>query len=235
MRGRSTDRRGYRYVRRILIREREALICPGATARACGSDSHRPAAARRPTGGSCGRSLDDAGRGRIGGADRFPTVASGARPGPDVLYAPPAKAPQLENVAPFSAAPILVSGATAYRHGEFLYQDFLHDDRGAAGTADTTDPTSGGSLSWKAKAGTLTYPTDPVFANNAADLVELRVKPLADATAFRVTLNTMIDPERVGVHDRDRRLPRSRAVAARRRTCPRPPSGSSRSTARTPS
>ena len=128
----------------------------------------------------------------------LPSVASGKRPGPDVLYAPPAKAPQLENVSPFSAKPILVSGATAYRDGEFLYQDFLHDDRGAAGTADTTDPTSGGTLQWKAKAGTLTYPTDPVFANNAADLVELRVKPTADATAFRVTLNSLIDPERVG-------------------------------------
>jgi hypothetical protein len=128
----------------------------------------------------------------------LPTVGSGHRPGPDILYAAAPKAPQLENVAPFTAAPILVSGATAYRGGEFLYQDFLHDDRGAAGTADTTDPTSGGTLQWKAKAGTLTYPTDPVFANNAADLVELRVKPLSDATAFRVTLNTLIDPERVG-------------------------------------
>jgi hypothetical protein len=132
------------------------------------------------------------------GNPSLPAVASGSRPGPDILYASPPKAPQLENVAPFSAPPILVSGATAYRKGEFLYQDFLHDDRGAAGSADSTDPTSGATLQWKAKAGTLTYPTDPVFANNAADLVELRVKPLADATAFRVTLNTLIDPERVG-------------------------------------
>src|SRR5207237_1420538 len=29
---------------------------------------------------------------------------------------------------------------------------------------------------------------------NAADLVEFRVKPLIDATAFRVTMNTMLDP-----------------------------------------
>ena len=46
--------------------------------------------------------------------------------------------------------------------------------------------------------GTYTYPTDPVYADNAADLVELRVKPLAAATAFRVTLNTMKDPKLVG-------------------------------------
>ena len=34
------------------------------------------------------------------------------------------------------------------------------------------------------------------FANNAADLVELRVKPLASTTAFRVTLSTLKDAER---------------------------------------
>lgn len=139
-----------------------------------------------------------AGSATAAGNPSLPAVASGERPGPDILYAKAPRAPQLENVAPFSAPPILVSGATAYRDGEFLYQDFLHDDRGAAGSADSTDPTSGSTLQWKAKAGTLTYPTDPVFANNAADLVELRVKPVPDATAFRVTLNTLIDPERVG-------------------------------------
>src|SRR5689334_13273478 len=127
----------------------------------------------------------------------LPQVSSGARPGPDLLYAAAPYAPQLDNVAPFAAPPILVSGAEAYRDGEFLYQDFLHDDRGAAGSGDSSDPTRASTLQWKAKAGTLTYPTDPVYANNAADLVELRVKPVADATAFRVTLNTMRDAARV--------------------------------------
>src|SRR2546428_572556 len=58
----------------------------------------------------------------------------GPRPGPDVLYAAPAFAPQLENVGVWFAAPILVSGASAYRRGEFLYQDFLYDDHGDAAT-----------------------------------------------------------------------------------------------------
>lgn len=129
----------------------------------------------------------------------LPSVASGARPGPALLYAAAPPAPQLENVPPWSAAPILVAGASAYRGGEFLYQDFLHDDRGAAGVQDPNDPQLlSGKFLFSPKAGTLTYPTDvAAFANNAADLVELRVKPLADATAFRVTLNTLIDPARV--------------------------------------
>src|SRR5262249_52860185 len=107
------------------------------------------------------------------------------RPGPDVLYAAPAVAPQLENVGVWAAAPILVSGASAYRSGEFLYQDFLYDDHGAAEAPDPTDPKSGGDLFSKPN-GTYTYPTDPAYANDAADLVELRVKPLSDATAFRL-------------------------------------------------
>ena len=60
------------------------------------------------------------------------------RPGPDILYAPPAVAPQLQNTANWRAEPILVSGASAYRDGEFLYQDFLYDDHGA--TRPRRDP-----------------------------------------------------------------------------------------------
>ena len=127
----------------------------------------------------------------------LPSVQSGQRPGPDILYsAPPAQAPQLENAGPWLAEPILVSGAMAYRSGEFLYQDFLYDDHGAAGAADPEDPFTSSDFLFSPKAGTLTYPADPEFADNAADLVELRVTSVPGATAFRVTLNTLIDPAR---------------------------------------
>src|SRR4051794_13094107 len=130
-------------------------------------------------------------------AGGLPDVGSGHRPGPDALYEPPADAPQLQNAAPFAAAPILVSGAAAYRDGEWLYQDFLYDDHGALGSPDTNTPFGPNAFLFSPTAGTFTYPTDPVYANNAADLVELRVKPLADVTLFRVTLNTLKDPNRV--------------------------------------
>src|SRR5438552_11417475 len=55
----------------------------------------------------------------------------GSRPGPLILYQPPAVAPQLSDSGVWHAQPILVSGATAYRQGEFLYQDWLYDDHGA--------------------------------------------------------------------------------------------------------
>jgi hypothetical protein len=99
------------------------------------------------------------------------------RPGPAILYAPPPRAPQLENApgSPWHAQPILISGSSAYRGGEFLYQDFLFDDRGAGST--------------------LTYPTDPRYAGDAADLVEFRMKlSRSGGIAFRLTYNAMIDP-----------------------------------------
>jgi hypothetical protein len=123
---------------------------------------------------------------------------SAVRPGPPILYAPAAKAPQLQNTGIWHAAPILVSGASAYREGEYLYQDFLYDDHGAKLTADPNDPRTYDNNQFSAPNGTYTYPTSMPDANDA-DLVEVRVKPAAAATAFRFTLNTLIDPTRIAL------------------------------------
>src|SRR3954447_3345617 len=121
----------------------------------------------------------------------------GPRPGPDLLYQPPASAPQRGNAGIWHAPPILVSGASAYRDGEFLYQDYLYDDHGANGGArDPGDPRTQGDT-FSGPNGTYTYPTAPAYAGNAADLLELRVKPTPTATAFRITLNSMKDPSLV--------------------------------------
>ncbi len=64
-------------------------------------------------------------------------------------------------------------------------------------------------------APTPTRPT-PAYADNAADLVELRVKPLPSATAFRITLNTHEGPVARRDHDRDRRLAAAPRVPLRR-------------------
>ncbi len=94
------------------------------------------------------------------GNPSLPSVSSGARPGPNLLYAAPTTVPQLENTGVWKAPPILVSGAEAYRGGEFLYQDFLYDDHGGAGTADPTDPFNPPANLFSPDHGTLTYPTD---------------------------------------------------------------------------
>lgn len=128
----------------------------------------------------------------------LPDVDTGPLPGPDALYLPPPVAPQLQNVGVWQAEPILVSGTSAYRDGEWLYQDFLFDDHGATGTPDRGDPYGISTNLYSPSAGTFTYPTADGYAHNAADLVELRIKPLDDATAVRITLNTLLDPTLTG-------------------------------------
>src|SRR5437867_291297 len=124
------------------------------------------------------------------GTSSLPSVTSGARPGPDVLYAPPPAAPQLENRdARFKAPPLLVSGSEAYADGEYLYQDFLYDDYGS-----DTDGSGGTPLS--PKRGDIEYPTDRSrYGGNAADIVEFRVAASPDSVAYRITLNTLLAPD----------------------------------------
>src|SRR4051812_38446649 len=71
----------------------------------------------------------------------------GSKPGPSTLYAPaPPTPPQLQNPGVWRAQPILVSGATSYRDGEFVYQDYLYDDHGAARQRDPGDERFPGNL-----------------------------------------------------------------------------------------
>jgi hypothetical protein len=127
------------------------------------------------------------------------------RPGPQVLYEPLAQAPQLENAkgSGWRAPPILVSGASAYRRGEFLYQGYVYDDHGAKEVVDPTNPMispggdSSGGDTFSEPSGTYTYPTGPGYDENAANLIELRVRPKGKATAFRITLNTLENPDLV--------------------------------------
>jgi len=135
----------------------------------------------------------DGDRARPGGARTaasLPSVPSGARPGPDVLYAAPPAAPLLENRdRRFRAQPLLVSGQEAYVGGEYLYQDHLFDDYGS-----DTDGQAGSSLS--ERAGDITYPTDAArYGCNAADLVEFRVAPERDRVSYRFTVNTLLQKD----------------------------------------
>lgn len=125
-----------------------------------------------------------------------PAAGAAQRFGPDLLYAKPAVAPQLTNSGIWKAPPILVSGAIAYRKGEFLYTDYLYDDHGAQELPDPADSRAAGDV-FSRPNGTYTYPTAPAYAGDAADIVEFRLKPLKRSTAFRLTLNTLKDPSLV--------------------------------------
>lgn len=135
----------------------------------------------------------------------LPAVQSGARPGPGVLYAPEATAPQLENAGGWAAEPLMVSGAEAYSGNQYLYQDYIYDSHGA----NTTDlllarpdsvPASTDTL-FGGATGDVVYPTDAAtYGFNAADLLEFRAKPAgSDVVVYRITLNTMLDPDAAAV------------------------------------
>lgn len=110
--------------------------------------------------------------------------------GPSVLTAPAPRAPQLENTGIWTAKPIMICHASAYRQGEFVHQGCVYDDQGAQ-AVPTNWPEHSITFAYR-------YPTAEPYRQNAADLVEVRVKPLADATAIRLTYNTMLDPSLIG-------------------------------------
>jgi len=119
------------------------------------------------------------------------------RPGPDFLYTDPVVPPQLENVGEWEADPLLVSGECAYRSGEFLYQDYVYDDSGANTTADPEPYWPEPSLEgMNGPTGNFVYPDDwDRYGNNAADLLEFRTGLGENGVRYRLTLQTMKEPE----------------------------------------
>ena len=94
--------------------------------------------------------------------------------GPDVLYAPLADVPQIQNRDPRFRAPFEpVSGTERYVDGEYQYTDFVYDD-------DAT-----------------TYPADfGRYGGNSGDLAELRISARSRGQlAVRFTLNTLLVPD----------------------------------------
>lgn len=132
----------------------------------------------------------------------LPMVSSGERPGPTLLYLPPVESPQLQNHNPrFVAAPILVQGQEAYVNGEYLYQDFIYDDYGSDVSnddANETGVTVGNSdlNGLEPRVGDIDYPTNFArYGGNAADLLEFRVAPGVSDTAYRISLNTLLEAD----------------------------------------
>ncbi|HYB99570.1 MAG TPA: alpha/beta hydrolase-fold protein [Candidatus Limnocylindrales bacterium] len=129
-------------------------------------------------------------------------LQEGPPPGPAVLYEDAPDLPQLQNRHPrFQAAPLMVAGHEAYVAGEYIYQDYVHDDWGAETsgspytTSFITSPSTGTGTPDSAvpNSGDIDYPTDAArYGSNAADLVELRIVPGAEDVAYRVTLNTLL-------------------------------------------
>lgn len=137
------------------------------------------------------------------GPGSLPGPSIGPRPGPDILYEPLATAPHLTNSGGWQAVPIMVSGAEAYRDGEYLYQDYIYDSYGANTTAGPLPPDpvpNASDVTFGGQTGDVVYPTNEArYGHDAADLLEFRARLVPGGIRYRVTLNTMLDPNAAAV------------------------------------
>ncbi|MGJ8670877.1 MAG: alpha/beta hydrolase-fold protein, partial [Oceanococcus sp.] len=80
---------------------------------------------------------------------------------------------------------------TATSHGDtWVYQDYVYDDYGA----DTCSCGQPSIVRNAPSAGDYRYPASAAFANNAADILNVRLRPIgATDVEVQVTLNTLID------------------------------------------
>lgn len=93
---------------------------------------------------------------------------------------------------PWIAESSLVSGMGEYVAGEWIYTDFVYDDYGA----DTIPSGQPNHVSLAPTSGDFRYPSAAKYGANAADIVEVRLRPVAESDDLdvRVVLQTVIDP-----------------------------------------
>src|SRR4051794_7846866 len=85
---------------------------------------------------------------------------------------------QADPPKPWAGAPPLVAGTARYDAGEWIYNDFVFDDYGA----DTGSWGQPNVVSLAGTTGDARYPDGPEYAGNAADIVEVRVRPAKGKT-----------------------------------------------------
>jgi dienelactone hydrolase len=95
----------------------------------------------------------------------------------------------------------MVCGSDAYVEGEYIYQDYIYDDYGAnTDDVDRLDNPEPSPTENNPMTGDLVYPTDSeTYRQNAADLLEFRATTVPDGIKYRITLNTMVEPDTVGI------------------------------------
>ncbi|PSQ42821.1 hypothetical protein BRD14_04060, partial [Halobacteriales archaeon SW_5_68_122] len=96
----------------------------------------------------------------------------------------------------------LVAGGEAHVDGEYLYQDYVYDDHGADTRSVFDQQPEGNAMGgfYSRATGDYRYPSDPDrYGYNAADLLEFRARPTDEGVAYRVTLNTMLEPDAAAV------------------------------------
>ncbi|MGH2756015.1 MAG: hypothetical protein ACRDLB_16500 [Actinomycetota bacterium] len=132
-------------------------------------------------------------------------VAITVLPGATAVAQPPSTAPPNPphpitaevdgKIADWKGSSPMVGGESVVSEGEFIYQDYLHDDMGAAvGDASVVRDDASSRGTHRAGVGTYMYPNAPArYGNNAADISQFRVVRDGSDVHFLVVLNTLLD------------------------------------------
>lgn len=96
---------------------------------------------------------------------------------------------------PWTGTPTYLGGTSRYDAGEWIYTDFVFDDYGA----DTGAWGQPNVVSLASTTGDARYPAGDLFRGNAADIVEVRVRPSGDDLDVRVLLQTLVDSDVVAL------------------------------------
>lgn len=88
---------------------------------------------------------------------------------------------------PWRGRPTLISGTSRLDRGVWIYTDFVYDDYGA----DTGSSGQPNVVSLAPSAGDFRYPDGRAYADNAADIVEVRVRVTGKDLKVRVLLQTI--------------------------------------------
>lgn len=132
----------------------------------------------------------------------------GPQGGPPLDPAPAAG--HIGHLRSWTGEPTGVAGEDWFDDGEIIVLDHPFDDRGADTDGDdgrTLSPGEHDTLLKGANAalgssGDYLYPSDAVYANNAADIVEVRLARDGSRWHLLVVLNALIDPERTAIEAR---------------------------------
>lgn len=116
------------------------------------------------------------------GMRRFPALAAAVAVSATLVASIPARAS-----TGWAGSPTLVSGTSRIDSGEWIHTDFVYDDYGA----DTGDWGQPQVVSLAPTSGDARYPDGAAFLDNAADIVEVRVRAQGSDLQVRVLLETL--------------------------------------------
>jgi len=91
----------------------------------------------------------------------------------------------------WTGQPTLISGTSRLDGGEWIYTDFVYDDYGADTGAAWGQPNV---VSLAPTVGDARYPNGDAYADNAADIVEVRARLVRNDLQVRVLLQTITEP-----------------------------------------